>query len=235
MPLRKDFELWQKWNRTRSPLDFDALLKQMMPLIKTEVQKHVGVLDYMTLESEAILQAKKAFETYNPTAGASLATHLVNYLKKMKRMIYEKQSFLKVPEAHKLRWNTFNIARQDLMNQLGREPSFAEMKDRLGWSTQALTLFNRYMDKAEFSEDKPMPKFLAIDLAMTDSEDKKLLAYLYHDLNPQEQRLFELLTGYGGITPARNATEIMRKLGINQNQLSYQKKKLIEKIEELSK
>jgi DNA-directed RNA polymerase specialized sigma subunit len=225
-----DLELWTKWKQTKSKIDLDNLTKQMMPLIKTEVQKHVGVVDYLTLETEALLQAKKAFESYKPSM-ASVATHLVNSLKKINRLIYQRQSVLKVPEAHVLKWNTYNIASQDLKNKLGREPTFSELKDHLGWSANALTIFQKYIDKSEFSENKPIPKPLAIEMTLTDSHDKKMLAYMYHDLSPQEQLLFEMLTGYGGVPIAQSASEIMKKLKINQNQLSYQKKKLIQKIE----
>lgn len=230
-----DLELWQKWKRSNAQVDLEALIKQMMPLIKTEVQKHVGVLDYLTLESEALLQAKRAFQSYNPNMGASLATHLVNSLKKINRLIYERTTFLKVPEAQQLKWSTYHIAKEDLINNLGREPTFSELKDHLGWSKNALTVFQNYMNKTEFSENKPMPKPIAIEMSLLDTHDKKMLAFLYHDLNTQEKRLFELLTGYGGTPIAKDAQTIMQKLGINQNQLSYQKKKLIQKIEELGK
>lgn len=229
-----DIELWRKWQRSQSQLDLDTLIKQMMPLIKTEVKKHTGVVDYLTLESEALIQSKKAFQSYNPNMGATLATHLVNSLKKIKRLIYDRTTFLKVPEAHQLKWSTYNIAKEDLSNKFGRDPTFSELKDHLGWSQNALTVFQKYMNKSEFSENKPIPKPIAIEMALMDTQDKKMLAYLYHDLSPQEKRLFELLTGYGGSPQASSAQVIMKRLGINQNQLSYQKKKLIKKIEEMS-
>ena len=61
------------------------------------------------------------------------------------------------------------------------------------------------------------------------SDDAKIIDFVYNDLSPQQKKIFEHTTGYGGAPILSNA-HIMRKFNMTQGQLSYQKKLLTDHI-----
>ena len=57
-----------------------------------------------------------------------------------------------------------------------------------------------------------------------DPGGQTLVDFYYHGLNPNDQRLFEDITGYQG-KPTMNNQQLMNKYRLTQGQLSYRKRK----------
>ncbi len=84
----RDREVWREWKRSRSTANLQIVLQQLNPVIQREVNRWAGTLARPLLELEAKRLAMEAIESYNPNAGASLATHVTNRLKKLSRISY---------------------------------------------------------------------------------------------------------------------------------------------------
>ena len=65
MALKTDEELWEAWNRSKSPMDMEALIRQLDPLIQSEVNK-IGRLAREVLETKAKTYAVKAAKSFQP-------------------------------------------------------------------------------------------------------------------------------------------------------------------------
>ena len=74
----KDRELWDRWKRSGSPQDLQAVLDQLKPVIAREVNRWAGGLARPTLETKAKALAVKAIKSYNPSHGTALSTHVTN-------------------------------------------------------------------------------------------------------------------------------------------------------------
>jgi len=225
---KKDMKLWLEWKRSPTPMNLQRVVDALNPLIQKEVNRWSGALARPVLELEAKRLAAEAIKTYNPSVyRASLSTHVSNRLKKLSRMSYTYQNVARIPEHHVSKFTTLYNAKADFEEKYGREPTIDELSDRLGWSRNYLTQVQR-QTRSEFIESGDLPP--AFD-SPTDQEG--LLDYIYHDLSPQEKKLFEYTTGYGG-SPILSNKQIMKKLRLTQGQLSYQKQKLINKVQQLS-
>lgn len=207
----KDLSLWHAWNKSRQPHDMQALLDQMHPIIMREVNKWAAGASRSLLEAEGKRLAAEAFASYNPNAGVALSTYLTTRLQKMSRIVYSTQSVARLPEEKVLKFNTYLNAQGHLRDIHGREPSSAELADHLGWSQKKLTAFQREAHRHENIASEP-------HLAKADEEDF-LTDYVYHDLPPIQQRVFEYRTGYLG-APQLQGKEIMARLKLTQPQLS---------------
>jgi len=217
----KDLQLWKQWNRTKSNADLQALLNHLQPVINQQVTRWGGTLSRPMLETRAKVLAVEAIRSYNPNAGAALATHVTNRLQKLSRTVYTHTQAARLPEHKAVGMTTFSVANDQLQNDLGREPTHVELADHLGWSQARTREFQRAYGRKELLTSG---EFNPSAFPIADQHDP-IIDYVYFDMEPQKQQLFEHITGYGG-KPVLSNPELMAKFKMTQGQLSYQKRQM---------
>lgn len=216
----QDLILWERWHRSRSQYDLEALMRQMMPVIRNQTQQYARRVAPVVLDAKAKKLALKAFETYDPTRGVLLSTHLVSQLQKLSRDAYEQQSTVSVPEHQRIDFNRINRAKLDLEDDLGRRPTMPELADHLALPIPHIEKIIGNVGRKEFMESGEGPAF-------QQENDDDLIHLAYNDMTPLQKRIFEMRTGYNGTSMPdprriRKGAEIMHELNITQGQLSYQ-------------
>lgn len=225
----RDLELWQQWKRTHSQVDLEALIKQMWPVIRRETQRWANIVSPTMLDNEAKRQAIKAFEKYNPNAGASLSTHLTHQLQKLSRVGYARQSTVSVPEQQRLIFNNYTRAVRQLEDLHGRPPKLEEVADHMRLPPKRLQTVVDLVGKKEFMESGEGPAFAQY------MDDPEVVHLAHYDMTPIQKQIFEMRTGYGG-NAVKSGAGIMHATGLTQGQLSYQLnqiKALLEKAQPL--
>jgi DNA-directed RNA polymerase specialized sigma subunit len=76
---QKDIIAFNNWKETGSQEALGALMKQLHPVIYSQVERVSGTLPKAALSAEAKKWTFKAIESYDPTRGASLSTHVLNF------------------------------------------------------------------------------------------------------------------------------------------------------------
>lgn len=219
----EDLRLWRQWSRSRSPGDLQRLLDQLQPLITSQVNRWSGSLSRPLLETRAKVLATEAIQSYNPRRGAALATHVTNQLQKLSRLVYTHTQAARLPEHKAVGMASFRVAQEALRSEFGRDPSTPELADHLGWSQNRTEAFNQAFNRRELLTSG---EFNPSAFPIADQEDP-VIGFVYHDMAPKTQRLFEHVTGYGG-SPVLSNPELMKKFRLTQGQLSYQKRKMTE-------
>lgn len=221
----KDLEVWRDWKGNPTSPNMQRVLDRMNPVVQSEVNRWSGTLARPLLELEAKRLAAEAIKSYSPKRGAALATHVTNRLRKLSRLSYTHQNVARIPEYQTMQFHTYQSAKTDLEDKLGREPSGAELSDQLGWSKPYLSRFQNSLRKEFLESGEPPPIF------DKPSDDARLIDFLYNDLPPQQQTLFQHTTGYLG-SPVLSNQQLMKKLKMSQGQLSYQKRLLTNHIKD---
>jgi len=221
-PLKTtDTELWRQWKKTKAPGDLQKLLTQMNPILLREVNKWAPSMSRSYLEAEAKRLAVEAFESYDPNYGTALSTHVASRLPKLSRVVYATQNTARLSETKNLLFHVYHTSTNELRDRHGREPTNEELADNLGWSPKKLEQFQRQSQRKEFVESEDHPD-------AEDAEDH-LVDYIYHDLTPLQKSIFEHSTGYQG-KQKLSGEAMMKKLGITQGQLSYQKTLIVQAV-----
>lgn len=217
----EDVRLWQQWNRTKSEADLQALLRHLQPVISQQVTRWGGTLARSMLETRAKVLVVEAIRSYDPSRGAALATHVTNQLQKLSRTVYTHTAAARLPEHKAVSMTSFSVGVEQLQNELGRDATTMELADHMGWSQPRVEEFRRaYGRKELLASGEFNPSMFPI----ADEEDP-IVGFVYHDMSPQHQQLFEHVTGYGGASQLSNP-ELMKKFNMTQGQLSYQKRKM---------
>jgi len=210
----KDLVMWEQWRRTKSTMDLEALVQQMMPILRREIMRWGSLAPSYVLENEAKRIAIGAFNDYRPNSGASLSTFLTSRLQKLSRTAYQGQSTLSIPEHMRLGYNKYRAAEAHLTDLNGKRPEIHEVADYLGVPPKRLQSLVETVGKRELTESGDGPEFVkhvaddVLDLA-------------YAGMTPLQKEIFKLRTGYDN-SPVMSASGIMKKLNITQGTLSYQ-------------
>lgn len=224
----KDLQIWNRWRKDPSKDSTNKLLKQFSPLINSEVNRWKGTLSPILLEAEGKKLALEAAETFNPKFNVPVSIHVMNHLKKISRINYTFQNIARIPEHRVMRLSSFQKSEDELTNQLGRIPSTAELADHLSWPQKEVSRIKRDFRKELIGSEPVQPNYFPQE----DDEEKKV-TFIYHSLTPQEQSLFESVTGFNN-SPILSTKDIQKRFKWTNNQLNYRKKQLTKKIQSLN-
>ena len=226
MPAREDdITLYKQWKKHPTNENASLLVNQLLPLVKQDVYRYSSNIPYAIVEARAKILILQAAQNYDPKYNVALGTFVKSYMVKLNQFSDEWRSPIKIPAHRAAKYDTFKTSFEQLSNVLNREPNVSELADHLKWSQAEVTRFTKEIRK-EFTDDRP---FMS-NYEPRKSVEEDMIEFVYHDLSPTEKILFEFTTGYGGKPIIKNP-EIMVKLKWDQNKLSYEKKKLADKIE----
>jgi len=214
----KDMQAFMDWKASGSKEALGVLVKQLQPLIYSQVERVSGTLPKSALSAEAKKWTFKAIESYDPTRGTQLSTHVLNYLPKIRRLNYKFQNAARLPENLQLQYTNFQNSISHLQEDLGREPTDEEISKHIGWSKPAVVKFRSslYEDLVESVNQRPteVTRF---------NESKFLLDHILSNLSEQEK--FILVD-----SPDISASAAAAKLGVTISRWNYLKAKLRDKI-----
>lgn len=216
---RKDQELYDAWKQSGDKQALGQLVSQLSPLIYSEVQRASGSLPNTALSAEAKKWAIKAIQNYDPTRGASISTHVVSYLPKIRRLNYKFQNVVRLPENLQLRFFDYSTAIANLTEKHNREPSEAELANELGWSKAAVMKYKNslFADLVESSSLRPME-------TTQFNQNKILYEHILTQLSSDEKFILDN-------SKEMSSPDLAKKLNVNINRLNYLKSKLVKKIQ----
>jgi DNA-directed RNA polymerase specialized sigma subunit len=219
----QDQKAYEEWKRTGSKKHLGQLMDSLAPVIRAEVSRASGSLPTAALSAEAKKWTIKAIQSYDPSKGTALATHVNNYLPKIRRMNYKFQNAVRLPENMQLKYHEYNHSLTMLRDELNRDPTDEELARKLGWSKPQTIKFKNslYSDLIESSSEKPgeYTQF---------NEQAILMEHLLSQLDEQEKFILDNIK-------LMSSTELASKLDVNINRLNYLKNKLKNKIETIQR
>lgn len=222
----QDLALWKKWKATGKKSDLATILQAMNGVIQKEVNRASGSLPKAVLEGAAKRWAVEAIKKYNPDSGAALATHVTSWLRKVRRLNYNHQNMVRIPEAKHLEFSTFNNAIGHLRETLQREPTDNELAAHLEWKPTAVKKFKSMLFNDHYESGSEM----AVEAHTFDFEQTKF-DFMMEQLDEQEKMIMENLMLPDGKRLSNSA--LARKMGVNENRLSYLKTKLKTKVKSI--
>lgn len=222
----RELALWKDWKKTGDQRALGQLITSVQPIIGMTAKRFQSVpLPPAAIRGEAMKQAVKAFETFDPKAGASLGTHVTNYMQKVNRFVYEHQNVGRIPEHRIVQVGTFNKVKSELKSKLGREASAAEVGDELNWSLPEVERM-----EVELRREMPESAGMDSDFSFTSTSDaQKVLGFIYYELSPREKVVFEHLTGWAG-KPKLSEAETAKAVGASLARVKKLKARIAEKI-----
>lgn len=193
---KQEMDLFHKWKETNHPRYFQALYQSMKPLIYSAAKK-ASYGSNIPESAHRIYAAQNfldALNTFKPTAGALLQTHVYGAVhQKAKRLNYMYQNLGHQPENRATRIGVFQAEQENLRGELGREPTPSELAARLDMGVRDV-----FRTQKEIHKDLAMSEGVEENAYFEGNPDEEKLDYLYYELTPEEQLVYDHVFGKHG-------------------------------------
>lgn len=179
--------------------------------------------------------AAKAVKTYDPQRGAKLETHLTQQLQGLRNVVATFADPMPKPRRLRRDGAQVHAAKQQLADQIGREPSLEELADYGKFDLNKLrkivrreraTMPESALESSESDDEEYMPGVKHSDPAAVWAD------YVYNDLSDIDRVIFQYRTGYNGMPILSNA-EIAKRLNLGQAAVSRRAGRIQARMDEL--
>lgn len=226
----REAKLWERWKMDRTPDNLEPLLTSFKPMIRSVVRKWSGSgIPDPVLTANAEVFAVRAFDSFNPKKNASLGTHVYNNVQRVSRVVTSNQNVARIPEHRVAKIGTYQNIKSHLEGELDREPTSAELADRLNWSLKDVNRMESALRQDLLSSDDVLGDYHRPGWRQ-EERDRDLVDFIYYELSPREKTVFEYLTGKYG-KEKKTASEIARIMGVSNATVSRIRKDIERKIE----
>lgn len=218
---------YQAWQTTPSPATRAALIRQAQPAIDQAVFSAAGRQASPNVHSRARILAAKALDSYDPQRG-TLKTHLLSQLRSLQRAVGQEQQIIAIPEQFALDRAGLRRSADTLAEQLGREPSTAELADHTGLSLRRIGHLRRYRPptaSGSILDEAGEVYEPAAQLPGAAAQEDAWMELVYHDAGPSDQLILEHTLGLHG-QPILENQALAAKLGVSPGAVSQRKAKL---------
>lgn len=203
----------------------DQLLAAHKRLIESEAARYAKFVPVHVILAEAYGLAREAAESFNPASGNKFSTHLVNSLKKLSRTSTKYGGILRVPENKQFKIHRMNQAEEELHNELGRNPSLAELAQATGMGLSEISGLKQSR-KREVNVSN-----LAFSPVFIEGDNDDWVHFVYFDLPQRDKVIMEHKIGFGGKKLMSN-DELAAMLHTSPSTISNRVKLITARIEE---
>jgi DNA-directed RNA polymerase specialized sigma subunit len=222
-------EAYGTWSLDRSPEANAVILKTLDPVIDKAVRTHTGTHNPL-LKSKARKMTLKALGSYDPQRGR-LQSHLYAQLQGLKRTHAQQSHIMQAPERIRLEKRGLSMAKQELEDELGREPTDSELAIRTGLSVKRISKIRTYRPAASEGFLASIGDAGGLAPAVKSPEEERNTAWarlVYDDLGPMDRKIMEWSLGLNG-QPTLSNQEIAVRLKRSPGAVS-QRKMIIQKM-----
>lgn len=203
----------------------DQLLAEHKRLIEAEAARYAKFVPMHVVLVEAYRLAREAAETFNPASGNKFSTHLVNSLKKLSRISTKYGGILRVPENKQFKIHRMNQVEEELRNEIGREPTLAELAQATGMGLSEISGLKQARKK------EVNVSSLAFSPVFIEDNNDDWVHFVYFDLPSRDKLIMEHKTGFGGKKIMSN-DELATMLHTSPSTISNRVKMITARIEE---
>jgi len=221
---REPYDLWKV---DPSPASRTAFLKAVDPVIQQGIRTHVGEANPL-ITSRARQLALRSFDSYDPKRGR-LGAHINTQLRGLKRISRQQGQVMRAPE--RVIYDRARLQRytQELQDELGREPTDAELSNRTGFSAARIKKVRGYSPGITEGQLEMVDPSLLPGMQQDEREDLAV-KLVYDEMPPLDQKIMELTLGLNGQKALSNQ-EIARKLGRSPGAISQRKARIQQAID----
>lgn len=207
--------LFKIWKESKDPKIASKMLAVIWPVITAAVRTYVPIPS-PTIYSKTKSLVLQYLDKYDPERG-NVMNFLMFYLRNLSRFAAKEQQIISIPERMAVEVSRMNKVIEELTADLGREPTDAEIADKLGVSLKRLELLRKaqpgiasgmYLQQGEEEEKIREPATRPLQ-----TSNETWIRFIYDDLDPLDKKIMEYSLGLFG-RPILGKKEIARKLGI---------------------
>jgi hypothetical protein len=231
---QQELDLWHQWKSNgEQPEHLQPLLKLYEPVVAQKIRKwKAPQVPESAFRAELQTHLIKALQTYDPSRGAALNTHVEARLPKAMRYNNRYQNLAYIPEGQSGHIGKIQRAQNQLTDELGRPPTTDELGDHLGMTPRRIDTILKSVKR-----DVPMGRSAgeeAFDYSAGADRtgrgfEEQQIAVAQHILptifpnQPHMHDLFHYTFGTNGYPQIQSTGDLAKRLNKSQSQVSRMK------------
>lgn len=231
-----DHTLWHAWKQDPTPENLRPLMQRHEPIFRQKVRLWKAPnVNEAAFKADLKIHAVKAYNTYDPSMGASLRTHLENNLKKSMRFNTQMQNYAAIPEHKASHIGRITRAQDELTEDFGRPPTPAEIAEHLNPSlSPRQQLTPQRVEQIQRSQigDVMGSSFESDPVPRAAIRGREVISLLRPALNTEQQAVFDHLYGLNGKERITSTTRLAQVLGKSPPQISRLRSAILAKYKQ---
>jgi DNA-directed RNA polymerase specialized sigma subunit len=226
----RELDLWHR-HKSGDPEAIGQLFQSLSPLLRRVSLNFRGNLPASYVEASVKKHALHAINTYDPSKGSQLNTHIMNRMNKVKRDVSQYQNPGRLAESSHWRVTNFQHVQANMANELGRQPTDHELAGAL--STPDKPLDHREVARIRAGTRRDLAAVEGQNRWKPDEEyvQRTMLEDISYELDPLARGVLHMTFGMAGHNPAQ-ARDIAGKLGLTPGRVSQIRREIARKVEQ---
>ncbi len=177
------------------------------------------------LQAHATKLMRDAVDRYDPKSGVRFRTFLESTIR-LNRFAVQNKNVARIPEHRALLVGRFLAAKQMLSAELDREPTAIELGEYLAWSVADVTR----MEQAVSRRDLAASAMEFDQVSNVGDRVGETIDFIYYELTPQEQLVFDFSLGRHGKPKIASVAEIARRTGLTTDKVYAVKRDIARRV-----
>lgn len=188
---------YTKWQSDGSPDNQTLLLNELKPQISSALRSFAPGMEKQ-MELKAYTMTMGAIKSYDKSKGMHLKSYVYQQLQPLQREYGKRHQPMQIPERHILERKALAQATDDYIAEHGTEPSTQQLADFTGTSIRRIAQVRK--NRVPMTETSQVNQETGSSmLSIKDDPVEVVGHYVYSELDPIDQKIFEWTTGHGGV------------------------------------
>ena len=227
-PVQKPIavDIVDKWKADKSQQNTKELIDYLKPTIDSALHTYTpGQQENFRIKATSM--ALNSLSGYDKKKNTSPRTYVFSTLQRLNRIRRQRDNIIHIPQSQVYLRQLGDKKKNQLQEDLGRQPSLMQLSDKTGISQKKLQKI--YDDNITFSETSS-DNLQTGDSSFKTSDltDKDYYNYVYQSVPSIDQKIMQWSSGYGKQLLSNN--EIAKRLRLSPGAVSQRKAKIQEKL-----